>query len=178
MLMFEWTSLPSYKWWNLLRYLVMILMNHPCGFLHAIKYVFFRLMAEWFGFGGWMICVSLCLIRHSAVAFLALINVVPGLGVSLRNTMWFLVFHILHNSATNLSILRACPTTLAALRICNRPICGLKRRFVLTQLWEAASLQQFYKILHPKNKWFVSSISDWPKGQRESTSYLFEPRFL
>lgn len=44
------------------------------------------------------------LIRHSALAFFALIKVLSGIVVSLRNTMLFLDFHMLHMSETSLSI--------------------------------------------------------------------------
>jgi len=76
----------------------LILMDPPCGFLHATQRVFLRLPPDRFGFGVWSGCMSFCLIRHSTLAFLALINVLSGIGASFRNTMLFLAFHILQSS--------------------------------------------------------------------------------
>jgi len=148
----------------------LILMNPPHGFFHATQYVFFRLVVEIIGFGSWIECVRLCLMRHSAVAFLALINVIPRLGVSLRNTILFLVFYILYSRATNLFILTVGPAALALLSICSIPICGSKWGVMLSQLWETTNLQQSCKTVHPKNKWVISSVVVWQKGQRESMS--------
>ena len=46
------------------------LMNPSGGFFHAIQYVFFRLIVKKCGSSGWIDCVSLCLMCHSALAFL------------------------------------------------------------------------------------------------------------
>ena len=59
----------------------------------------------WCRFGGWIICVNLRLMRHSTLTFFALINEVTGLDTSSRNILLFLIFHMLHMSATTLSIL-------------------------------------------------------------------------
>jgi len=53
-------------------------MNPSGGFFHAIQYVFFGLVVEKCGFGCWIDCVNLCLMRHSMLAFFALINVATG----------------------------------------------------------------------------------------------------
>jgi len=125
-------------------------------------------MVELIGFGSWIECVRLCLMCHSAIAFLALINVIPGFGVSLWNTILFLIFYIPHSRTTNLSILIARPAALASLSICSIPICGSNWGFMLSQLWKTANLQQSCEIAHPKNKWVVSSIIMWQKGQWQS----------
>ena len=55
------------------------------------------------GLGGWMDCVSLCLMRHSALAFFALINVTTGCGNSCQKIALLRVFQMLHKRATTLS---------------------------------------------------------------------------
>jgi len=65
---------------------------------------------------------------HSAPASLALINVLPKLGVSLQNIMLFLVFHILQSSAATLSILTAGVTVLALDNLYKILICWLNRK--------------------------------------------------
>jgi len=145
-----------------------ILMNSPCGFLNAIQCVFFRLMVEKDGMDDWIVCVRLCLIRHFACAFFALVNVVPELGISIWNTMLFLVFHILHSNTITLSIPTAGSATLVLLSIWLIPKCALKGIFMLIQVWKTANLQQSSVIGHSKNRRSKSSVSDWQNGQQES----------
>ena len=54
---------------------------------------------------GCMICVSLFLMRHSALALFALKSVMTELGISLWKTLLFLDFQMLHMSTAILSIL-------------------------------------------------------------------------
>ena len=106
--------------------------------------------------------------RHSAVDFLALIKVMSGFGISLRNTILFRVFHILRIRATNLSILIAGLTVLLALlSICIILRCASKEVVMLSQLWKTANLQHSCETVHPKNKWVVSSRIVLQKGQFE-----------
>jgi len=110
--------------------------------------------------------------RHSTLACLALIEVRLGLGVSFRNTVLFRVFHILHNNAITWSMLILRLAFQLVDSICNTVSWGLNTIFVLSQLWEAAKHQHSCARVHHKNKWSISSISDWQKGR---TGSIFNP---
>ena len=114
--------------------------------------VFLRLKARRLGYGERKECVNLCLIRYSALAFLALIKVILGLDISLQNTVPFRLFHILYKTATTRSMSGLEPTDLAVESIFKIVICGLNTIFWLIQLCEVAKLQQSYVVLHSKNK--------------------------
>ena len=79
------------------------LMNPSGGFFHAISNSGFVLGNDEGGVGGWIDCVSLCLMRHPALTFFALINVTTGYGNSCRKTALLRVFQMLHKRATTLS---------------------------------------------------------------------------
>jgi len=50
-----------------------------------------------------VICVSLCLMRHYALTFLALKRVITEFDASLRKAFLLRDFHVLHSSAATLS---------------------------------------------------------------------------
>ena len=79
--------------------------NAFCVFLHAIQYIFLRLFVGLCGFDGCIDCMSLHLMRYLASDFLVSINATSRLGISCRNTLLILVFHMLHMNVTTLSIL-------------------------------------------------------------------------
>ena len=96
---------PFTAWWDDLEPSKLILMNPSWGFLYAIQLVFLGLEVGVWGYGGWIDCVSLCLIRHSTLAFFALVKGTPELDVSSRSNFLLRIFHVLQRSATTLSSL-------------------------------------------------------------------------
>jgi len=70
--------------WDVLDPLKLILINPLGGFLHATQWLFLWLLVEKLRFGGWSDCVSLCLMRHSALAFFALKSVITGFEFSFQ----------------------------------------------------------------------------------------------
>jgi len=149
----------------------LILINPPCGFLHATQWVVFiwRVEAESFWCVGWNWCVNLWRIRLSTLACLALIKVKPGLGEVLRKTAPFLIFHILHNREIILSMWTLGLALQVVESICKTVSWGLNTRLALIQLWEIARFQQPCAMVQCKNRWSISSTSEWQKGHAGST---------
>jgi len=90
--------------------------------------------------------VSLCLIRHSALVFFALINVLFGMSISFRNTMLLLIFHVLQSSETTLSNLITGVVVLALDNLCKMLFCVLDAKLWSIQLWETANLQNSCEV--------------------------------
>ena len=91
-----------------------ILINLPCSFLQSYQSVFLLLKVGKFGFGEWIVCVTLYLIYHFTLTFFALIKVIWIRCFITEKKIPFFVFHILHNSITTLSILTLGPIVLVA----------------------------------------------------------------
>jgi len=143
-------------------------MDPPWGFLHATQWVFLRLPPDWFGIGVWSGFASWYLIRHLTLVFLALISVLSGISVSLRNTMLFLVFHMLQMSETTLSIWIVGFVVLALDNLCRMLFCAPETKLWSIQLWETANLQHSCEIWQWIKRWPTSSLSVWQKGHRGS----------
>ena len=69
-------------------------------FCQDTQTIFLQLEIGFFKTDGWIVFVSLYLMHHSTLAFLALINMDIGIGNFSLDTLLFLVFHMLHKSAT------------------------------------------------------------------------------
>ena len=65
----------------------------------------FTVEGYFYRFGGKIFCMRLCPIYHPRLPFFAVINVLTRSGISLQNTLWFLIFRMLHRSITNPFIL-------------------------------------------------------------------------
>ena len=149
-------------------------MNRCGGFVHSTQNVFFGLGADADVFGGWRDCVSLCLMRHSALAFFALINVTTGWGSSLRKTILFRIVQILHRSATILSN----GTGEVDVRNLDNQDCILSDEttgsVIETQLCACASCHTARTTGHQRNKCSISSMLALQRGQMGS---ICSPRF-
>jgi len=151
----------------------LILMNPPCGLLHATQWGFLQLTIDWFGLGRWNRCVSLCLIHHSALAFFALINVLPEICVLLWNIMLFLDFHMLQSCATTLSIFAVEVEFLALDSLCRILYCWLDTKLESIQLWATANVQHSCEVGQCKKGGFDPQSRIDKKGKEDQYPYLF-----
>ena len=90
---------PPAATWEFLDSLKLILTNPSLALLPVIHLVCLQLSDMWCDLDGKSVCVSMCLIRHSALACFALKIEIPRIDVSLRTILLFRVFQMLQRSA-------------------------------------------------------------------------------